>query len=103
MMLNALIAIMSNSYEEIQRTVELEQLKAKWNMLGEMSYIVHNLKNFWKACVRSCRRRVHPMLKVPKPWEVKYHPRPKYLVVNLPKSEEVEPPPPRAAPEPKRC
>ena len=61
-MLNALIAIMSNSYEEIQRTVELEQLKAKWNMLGEMSYLVHNIKMFWKACVRRCRRSaLHPM------------------------------------------
>jgi hypothetical protein len=89
-MLNALIAIMSNKYEEIQGSVEVEMLRSRWNMMGESVFALQLYDNAsrcftWLSCCK-CRRKVHPQGFLPKNWQ-KFHPRPKYLVLSIPVEE----------------
>merc|ERR1719482_1696063 len=55
-MLNALIAIMSNRFVEVEQNVQVEMLRSKWNMLGERSDIIPRLHLAVQWCFRLLRR-----------------------------------------------
>merc|ERR1719331_1349321 len=60
-MVNALIAIMSNKYAEKMAVVEVEMLRSRWNMMGECTLILPMWDHLMAALPRvNCRRRVHP-------------------------------------------
>merc|ERR1719146_466429 len=83
-MVNALIAIMSNKYAEKMALVEVEMLRSRWNMMGECTLILP-VWDFVMASLPRCRirRRVHPP---PRSWE-QFSDHPKYLVLAMPISD----------------
>jgi hypothetical protein len=99
-MLNALIAIMSNKYTEKMALVEVEMLRSRWNMMGETTLLLPILDGIMAMLPRcSCRNRVHPPSRS---WN-RFSDRPKYLVVATPLAEAPKAggtAPPGAAPPP---